>query len=118
MICKIRETINRWVSSPPVEIQTTAMRMIVMFEKYWTILDPKYKMLRVDFYFRKLYGFDASRQQDKESKALMGSTLVGQVEESSSFDHSIEVLTYDEEYELYKSKAISSIDKSERDVFG
>ncbi|KAL5739859.1 hypothetical protein ACOSP7_028753 [Xanthoceras sorbifolium] len=36
MICKMRETINKWVSSPQVEIQTMATRMIVKFEKYWS----------------------------------------------------------------------------------
>ncbi|KAK0600812.1 hypothetical protein LWI29_018651 [Acer saccharum] len=38
---------------------------------------------------------------------------VEQVEESSSFDHSIEVLGGDEEFELYKSQAVSSLNKSE-----
>ncbi|KAK1574955.1 hypothetical protein Q3G72_001324 [Acer saccharum] len=62
---------------------------------------------------QRLYGFDADRQRDKvygllkeliteyESDALLMG--VEQVEESSSFDYSIEVLGGDEEFELYKS---------------
>ncbi|KAK1580806.1 hypothetical protein Q3G72_000307 [Acer saccharum] len=80
-------------------------------------------MLRVEFHFGRLYGLDADRQRDKvhgllkelitkyESDALLMG--VEQVEESSSFDHSIEVLGGDEEFELYKSQAVSSLNKSE-----
>ncbi|KAL5764836.1 hypothetical protein ACOSQ2_017430 [Xanthoceras sorbifolium] len=116
-----------------------ARRMIAKFEKYWSdipsvmavaaVLDPIYKMLRVDFHFGNLYGFDASRQRDKvtgllneifkeyESKVLMGSTLVEQVEDSLSYDHSIKVLAGDEEYEEYKSQAISRMNKSELETY-
>ncbi|KAK3211840.1 hypothetical protein Dsin_016546 [Dipteronia sinensis] len=133
MICKMRETMNRWVSSPHIEIQTMARSMIAKFEKYWSdipgvmavaaVLDPRYKMLRVEFHFGRLYGFNADRQRDKvhgllkeliteyESEALL--IGVEQVEESSSFDYSIEVLGGDEEFELYKSQAVSSSNKSE-----
>ncbi|KAL5790686.1 hypothetical protein ACOSQ2_005574 [Xanthoceras sorbifolium] len=114
MICNMRETINGWLSSPQVEIQTIAMRMIAKFEKYWSdihgvmavaaVLDPRYKILRVDFHFEKLYAIGASQY---ESKALMKSTLVEQVEQSSSFDYSIEVIAGDEGYKLYESQAIS-----------
>ncbi|KAK3183045.1 hypothetical protein Dsin_030331 [Dipteronia sinensis] len=98
-----------------------ARSMIAKFEKYWsdipgvmavaTVLDPR------------LYGFNADRQRDKvhgllkeliteyESEALLMG--VEQVEESSSFDYSIEVLRGDEEFELYKSQAVSSSNKSE-----
>ncbi|KAL5798301.1 hypothetical protein ACOSQ2_003121 [Xanthoceras sorbifolium] len=136
MICKMRETINKWVSSPQVEIQTMARRMIAKFEKYWSdipgvmavaaVLDPRYKMLRVEFHFRKLYGFDTSRQLDKvtgllnelfkeyESKVLTGSTLVEQVEDSSSCYHSIKVLAGDEKF---KSQAISRMNKSELETY-
>ncbi|KAL5831920.1 hypothetical protein ACOSQ4_017274 [Xanthoceras sorbifolium] len=104
MICKIRETINGWVSSPQVKIQTMARRMIANFKKYRTdipgvmavaaVWDPRYKILRVDFHFGKLYVFDASRQRDKvigllnelfkeyKSKVLTGSTLVEKVEDN------------------------------------
>ncbi|KAL5796233.1 hypothetical protein ACOSQ2_001053 [Xanthoceras sorbifolium] len=125
----MRETINKWVSSPQVEIQTIARRMIAKFEKYWTVLDPRYKMLRVEFHFRKLYGFDTSCQLNKvtgllnelfkeyESKVLTGSTLVEQVEDSSSCDHSIKVLADNEEYEEFKSQAISRMNKSELETY-
>ncbi|KAL5857972.1 hypothetical protein ACOSQ3_005430 [Xanthoceras sorbifolium] len=111
MICNMRETINGWVSFPQVEIQTIAMRMIAKFEKYWSdilcviavaaVLDPRYKILHVDFHFEKLYAIEY------ESKAFMRSTLIEQVEQSSSFDYSIEVLAGDEGYKLYESQAIS-----------
>ncbi|KAL5856955.1 hypothetical protein ACOSQ3_004413 [Xanthoceras sorbifolium] len=126
MICKMRETINKWVNSPQVEIQTMAKRMIAKFEKYWSdipcvmamaaVLDPRYKMLRVEIHFGKLYGFDTSHQLDK-SKVLTGSTLVEQVEDSSSCDHPIKVLTGDEEYEEFKSQAISRMNKSELETY-
>ncbi|KAL5831921.1 hypothetical protein ACOSQ4_017275 [Xanthoceras sorbifolium] len=101
-----------------------ARRMIAKFEKYWSdipsvmavaaVLDPMYKMLRVDFHFGNLYGFDASQY---ESKVLTGSTLVEQVEDSLSYDHSIKVLAGDEEYEEYNSQAISRMNKSELETY-
>ncbi|KAK3199762.1 hypothetical protein Dsin_023177 [Dipteronia sinensis] len=133
MICKMRETMNMWVSSHHIEIPTMARSMIAKFEKYWNdipsvmvvtaVLGPRYKMLWVEFRFGRLYGFDADRQRDKmhgllkeliteyETEALLMG--VEQVEESSSFDYSIEVLGGDEEFELYKSHAVSSLNKSE-----
>ncbi|KAL5792455.1 hypothetical protein ACOSP7_001049 [Xanthoceras sorbifolium] len=110
----MRETINKWVSSPQIEIQTMERRMIAKFEKYWTVLDPRYKMLRVEFHFRKLYSFVTSQY---ESKVLTGSTLIEQVEDSSLCDHSIKVLAGNEEYEEFKSQAISRMNKLELETY-
>ncbi|KAL5735845.1 hypothetical protein ACOSP7_030305 [Xanthoceras sorbifolium] len=128
MICKMREIINKWVSSPQIEIQAMTKRMIAKFEKYWSdisgvmavtaVLDPRYKILRAEFHFGKLYGFDISRQLDKvtgllnklfkeyESKVLTGSILAEQVVDSSSCDYSIKVFAGNEEYEEFKAKQL------------
>ncbi|KAK2649538.1 hypothetical protein Ddye_017027 [Dipteronia dyeriana] len=130
MICKVRETMNGWLNSRYNEIQVMARGMIAKFDKYLSdipgvmavvvVLDPRYKMLLVDFHFSKIYGSSASSQREIVYELLkdlikeyeLGSSLVEQLDDNS-LDHSFDIFVGDEEFELYKSQAVSSINKSE-----
>ncbi|KAK0591497.1 hypothetical protein LWI29_002841 [Acer saccharum] len=130
MICKVRETMNGWLISRYSEIQEMARGMIAKFDKYWrdipgvmavaVALDPRYKMLLVDFHFSKIYGSSASSQREIVYELLkdliteyeLGSSFVEQLDDTS-MDHSFDMFGGDEEFELYKSQAVSSINKSE-----
>lgn len=65
-ICDIKLQLEEWVNSPKMMIQCMATKMIEKFEKYWdschimmgvaAVLDPRYKMKLVEFYFAQIYG--------------------------------------------------------------
>jgi len=67
-ICEIKIAINDWVKSPEITIQNMAIQMLKKFESYWSVihdilaiasvLDPRYKMDMLEYYFYKLYGND------------------------------------------------------------
>ncbi|KAK2658035.1 hypothetical protein Ddye_011087 [Dipteronia dyeriana] len=103
--------------------------MIAKFDMYWrdilsvmvvaVVLDPMYNILRVDFHFSKIYGSCASYQRKIVHELLkdlfeeyeLGSNLVEQIDDNS-FNHSFDIFRGNEEFELYKSQAVSSINKS------
>nr|XP_048321651.1 zinc finger BED domain-containing protein DAYSLEEPER-like [Ziziphus jujuba var. spinosa] len=65
-ICEIRMSICDWLTSSCEEIRLMAAGMISKFEKYWsethgimaiaTLLDPRYKMKVIEYYFPLIYG--------------------------------------------------------------
>ncbi|XP_062114445.1 zinc finger BED domain-containing protein RICESLEEPER 2-like [Humulus lupulus] len=65
-ICKIRLLLNECLVSEYPEINLMAEKMIVKFEKYWfvihrilfiaTVLDPRFKMKLIEYYFPRIYG--------------------------------------------------------------
>lgn len=65
-ICEIRLAVTEWRKSSVFIIQTTVEKMLLKFEKYWnvmhevvvisTVLDPRYKLEVLDFYFDKIFG--------------------------------------------------------------
>ena len=66
LICKMKLSINRWHTA-----DNLASRIIAdKFEKYWNeihlmlvvvvVLDPRYKMVLIHFYFPKIYGDTAA----------------------------------------------------------
>ncbi|KAK2655063.1 hypothetical protein Ddye_008115 [Dipteronia dyeriana] len=73
------------------------------YRKMIEYCEPRYQILHRGFVFSD----DLQNERDNEY------VRIEQVEESSSFDYSIEVLGGDEEFELYKSQAVSSLNKSE-----
>ncbi|KAK2648533.1 hypothetical protein Ddye_016022 [Dipteronia dyeriana] len=121
---------NGWLNSHNIEIQAMARGMIAKFYKYWrdipgvivvaVVLDPRYKMLLVDFHFSKIYGSSASSQREIVHELLkdlikdyeLGTSFFEQLDDSS-LDHSFDIFRGDEEFDLYKSQVVSSINKSE-----
>ena len=134
MICKIRKIMNGWLTSENEVVKTMASGMISKFEKYWrdipgvmaiaAFLDPRNKMLLIDFQFSRLYGSDAIRQREKviglikelvREYELQNSLNVSSIEDvgDSSIFRSSNILDSDEEYEQYKRDVVKNTNKSE-----
>ncbi|KAH9723471.1 BED-type domain-containing protein [Citrus sinensis] len=78
LICKMKMSINGWRTSDNLAIRIMADKMVDKFEKYWNeihpmlvvavVLDPRYKMLLIDFYFPKIYGDTADEHIERAHK--------------------------------------------------
>ena len=62
-VCEIKETLYDWFLGSNEPISTMASRMIAKFDKYWSgimaivvILNLRYKMKLLEFYFPIMYG--------------------------------------------------------------
>lgn len=72
VICKMRKSLMEWQMSPIPEVKLMADGMIEKFLKYWqeihmvlvmaVILDPRFKMLMIEFYFPKIYAVGVVEQ--------------------------------------------------------
>lgn len=70
MICEIRLKIFGWMRNSNKVIKDMASQMMVKYIEYWNdihivmamsdVLDPRYKLVLVEFYFNKIYGDEAS----------------------------------------------------------
>ncbi|KAG6480334.1 hypothetical protein ZIOFF_063834 [Zingiber officinale] len=79
-ICDIKLAIGDWLLSDDNLVKTMATNMKVKFEKYWdvmncllaigSILDPRYKMKTVKFYYPLVYGDMSSYEIEKLKKKL------------------------------------------------
>ncbi|CAN6696665.1 unnamed protein product [Malus baccata var. baccata] len=77
-ICEIRLSLTRWLTSRRDEIKNMARSMIEKFDKYWsvihgimvvtTVLDPRFKMRLIEYFFPLMYGQYASNEIDKIRK--------------------------------------------------
>ncbi|KAH1242186.1 Zinc finger BED domain-containing protein RICESLEEPER 2 [Glycine max] len=71
-ICENKLAIKQWITSPNPMIQQMTKNMMIKFDKYWgvihnvmgvaTILDPRYKMKLLEYYYEKLYEHDSFTQ--------------------------------------------------------
>lgn len=74
-ICEVKLSLNEWLGSPIDVIRNMASSMLEKFEKYWNVvhgimgvaavLDPRYKMALLEYYFPQLYGNDSLNEVDK-----------------------------------------------------
>ena len=72
VICRIKMTLNEWLMSSNVVLSTMAKSMVAKFDAYWNVihklmgvvavLDPRYKMTLLHFYFPLFYPNDFSEQ--------------------------------------------------------
>ena len=70
--CEIRISISEWLGSNNDKIRIMAKKMLEKYDKYWsvvnelmavaTVLDPRYKMKLVEYYFPMLYGVDCEHR--------------------------------------------------------
>ncbi|KAL0446222.1 UNVERIFIED_CONTAM: Zinc finger BED domain-containing protein RICESLEEPER 1 [Sesamum latifolium] len=77
-ICGIKLKLDEWVKSSNTVIQNMAKKMLEKYEKYWdschimmgvaTVLDPRYKMKLVEFYFPLIYGDGSQVKIDEIQK--------------------------------------------------
>ena len=66
---------GQWLTCGINVIESLASNMLTKFDKYWsivhgvmgvaTVLDPRYKIILLDFYFQKIYGHNADFEVEK-----------------------------------------------------
>ncbi|KAH1264825.1 Zinc finger BED domain-containing protein RICESLEEPER 2 [Glycine max] len=74
-ICEIKMALSEWVNSPNEVIQNMAEKMLQKFDSYWSVihvimgvaivLDPRYKMELLEFYFESIYPIDFFSQVNR-----------------------------------------------------
>ena len=74
-ICEIKLAISEWLNSPNEVIRKMANKMFDKFQSYWsvthdimgiaTVLDPRYKMELLEFYYEQLYEGDSAAQVER-----------------------------------------------------
>ncbi|KAH1239115.1 Zinc finger BED domain-containing protein RICESLEEPER 2 [Glycine max] len=74
-ICEIKMALSEWVNSPNEVIQNMAKKMLQKFDSYWSVihvimrvaivLDPRYKMELLEFYFESIYPIDFFSQVNR-----------------------------------------------------
>jgi hypothetical protein len=74
-ICLIRLALEEWILSEQPDVCAMALSMIAKFEKYWdtmhgllsiaSILDPRYKMKMIQFFFPKIYPVDPVSEMER-----------------------------------------------------
>ena len=72
---KLKVALQQWIESPNEIVRLMATKMLVKYDKYWStchvfmgiacVLDPRYKMKLVEFYFSSLYRNKASVEIDR-----------------------------------------------------
>ena len=101
-IYRIRQVLNEWMQSSTEVIRDMASNMFNKFQKYWkdvsdvmtiaVMLDPRYKMKIIKFYFPQIYGYDELDAQLERIKNMFYDLLKEYASplqfESSSFSHS------------------------------
>ncbi|KAE8658624.1 hypothetical protein F3Y22_tig00116971pilonHSYRG00993 [Hibiscus syriacus] len=74
-ICRIRVTLNEWITHSDIIILRMTKCMLEKFEKYWndmngimgvaTVLDPRYKTTLLEYYFENSYGITAEHEVER-----------------------------------------------------
>lgn len=77
-VCEIRLALRAWQTCGNDIIQSMASSMILKFDKYWSmingvmaigaILDPRYKMTLLNYFFPLMYGCDAPKELERVMK--------------------------------------------------
>ncbi|KAL8478241.1 hypothetical protein ACS0TY_030221 [Phlomoides rotata] len=79
-ICEIRLALRRWINSEKPTIVDMATKMLEKFEKYWsqingimgvaTVLDPRYKLKLLHYYFPLLYSSEDAKKEIERIKEI------------------------------------------------
>ncbi|KAE8676405.1 hypothetical protein F3Y22_tig00111614pilonHSYRG00082 [Hibiscus syriacus] len=80
-ICEIRIALSKWSEDRDEVIKAMGERMLVKFDKYWSVihgvmgvavvLDPRYKFKMMEYAFPKIYGFEKSDVEIVKLKVLV-----------------------------------------------
>ncbi|KAK3189280.1 hypothetical protein Dsin_028841 [Dipteronia sinensis] len=81
-LCKIRLLMSKWLTSRYDEIKLITSNAIAKFEQYWnvingmisvaTVLDPRFKMKVLKFFFPQIYGDNSSFEMEKVCEICYG----------------------------------------------
>ncbi|KAH9782451.1 BED-type domain-containing protein [Citrus sinensis] len=138
LICKMKLSINRWRTADNLAIRIMADK----FDKYWNeihpmlvvavVLDPRYKMMLIHFYFPKIYGdtadefiecahklcYDLVKEYESKAAHVSGGQNVGlEISRSESCPNSNKYWDVDE-FETFRSQnKCAKVNKSELDRY-
>ncbi|KAJ9542242.1 hypothetical protein OSB04_028748 [Centaurea solstitialis] len=72
LVCEIKVSLLSWKSSPHEVIRNMTSSMLLKFNKYWSVihevmsvaivLDPRYKLKLINYFFPKIYGDEAKSE--------------------------------------------------------
>ncbi|KAH9705537.1 BED-type domain-containing protein [Citrus sinensis] len=142
LICKMKLSINRWRTADNLAIRIMADKMTDKFDKYWNeihpmlvvaiVLDPRYKMMLIHFYFPKIYGdtadeliecahklcYDLVKEYESKAAHVSGGQNVGlEISRSESCLNSNKYWDVDE-FETFRSQnKRAKVTKSELDRY-
>ena len=81
-VCEIKEALYDWLIYSNEVVSTMASSMLENFDNYWSechivmaiavVLDPRYKMKILEFYFPIMYGSEASSEIGKIRQLCYG----------------------------------------------
>uniref|UniRef100_A0A7N2LNC3 Transposase n=1 Tax=Quercus lobata TaxID=97700 RepID=A0A7N2LNC3_QUELO len=76
----LKMELNQWLSSEDELVKKMAAKMLAKFDRYWSdvhdiislaiVLDPRYILMLLTFYFNKMYGSKANEEIDKVKNLL------------------------------------------------
>ncbi|KAL0012131.1 hypothetical protein SO802_007239 [Lithocarpus litseifolius] len=79
-VFQLKMELNQWLSSEDELVKKMAAKMLAKFDKYWSdvhdimslaiVLDPRYKLMLLTFFFNKMYGSKANEEIDKVKNLL------------------------------------------------
>ncbi|KAK1387618.1 Zinc finger BED domain-containing protein RICESLEEPER 2 [Heracleum sosnowskyi] len=123
-VCLIKMKITEWLCSQNVVIQSMASKMLPKFENFWNeihgimgvtaVLDPRYKMQLLEYYFPLLYGREARIKVDTVRQICYDLVSEYQSKTSENGDVSESVATVSP----FVSSTSHSVDPVEASLFG
>ena len=79
-VFRLKLELNQWLSSEDELVKKMVANILAKFDKYWSdvhdimslaiVLDPRYKLMLLTFYFNKMYGSKAHKEIDKVKNLL------------------------------------------------
>ncbi|KAL4651936.1 hypothetical protein ACB092_01G196900, partial [Castanea dentata] len=128
-----------WLSSEDELVKKMAANMLAKFDKYWSdvhdimslaiVLNPRYKLMLLTFYFNKMYSSKANKEIDKVKNLLFELFAEYDIENidrgvifsqaSSSTSTSSAAHEHDDtmrDYDLFVSNATTNIGQRSRDI--
>ncbi|KAL4653543.1 hypothetical protein ACB092_01G311300 [Castanea dentata] len=138
-VFRLKIELNQWLSSEDELVKKMATKMLAKFDKYWSdvhdimslaiVLDPRYKLMLLTFYFNKMYGSKANEEIDKVKNLLFELFAEYDIENidravifsqaSSSTSTSSAAHEHDDtmrDYDLFVSNATTNIGQRSRDI--
>ncbi|KAF7812893.1 putative AC transposase [Senna tora] len=135
LMCEIRLSLQNWLSSSIGTISNMASKMMTKFEKFWStvhgvmgvaiVLDPRYKLKLVEYFFPHFYGNSSEMEMDKikrlcyslfyeyEAKSAKDETLREKSDEAEPQNDVRDIL---KGYDSFVNSDISLV-KSELDLY-